>query len=81
MTRSVGLRLPDAQYDWLIERAIDFEGDLSEATRDAIDAARLFYDLITARDPHAKLQYLLDERDKEAARDAYYDEFGEYPPE
>ena len=39
MSRSLGLRLPDAQYDWLVERAICFEGDLSEATRDAIDAA------------------------------------------
>ena len=81
MSRSLGLRLPDAQYDWLIERAIDFEGDLSEATRDAIDAARILYDIVGSPDPHAKLRALLDERERQQAREAYFDEFGEYPPE
>jgi hypothetical protein len=85
MSRSVGLRLPDGQYNWLIERAVDFEGDLSEATRDAIDAAKLLYEIVGARDPHARLQQILDEAEREQAldayRDAYHDEHGGYPPE
>jgi hypothetical protein len=81
MSRSVNVRLPDGQYDWLIERAIDFEGDLSEATRDAIDAARILYEITGALDPHARLQALLDESQKQQAREAYFDEFGEYPSE
>jgi hypothetical protein len=85
MSRSLGLRLPDAQYDWLIDRAVGFDGDLSEATRDAIDAARLLYEIISAGDPHARLQRLLEESEQEAAQDAfreaYHDEHGEYPPE
>ena len=44
MSRSIGLRLPDSQYDWLVERTIDYNGDMSEAVRDAIDAARLLYE-------------------------------------
>ena len=31
-------------------------------------------------DPHAKLQAVLDERESQQAREAYFDEFGEYPP-
>jgi hypothetical protein len=79
MSRSIGLRLPDSQYDWLVERTIDFDGDMSEATRDAIDAARLLYEIITSPDPHARLQRLLDESEREQAREAYFDEFGHYP--
>ena len=81
MSRSLGLRLPDAQYEWLIERTIEFDGDLSEATRDAIDAARMFDDIIASRDPHAKLQELLENSRREADREAFYDEFGHYPDE
>ena len=47
------LRVPDEQYDWLIDRVDGFDGDLSAATRDAIDAARIFYGVIGAKDPHA----------------------------
>lgn len=79
MSRSIGVRLPDAQYDWLVERTIDFEGDMSEATRDAIDAARLLYEILGSRDPHARLQVVLDEREQEEAREAYFDRYGHYP--
>ena len=79
MSRSIGVRLPDAQYDWLVERTVDFDGDMSEATRDAIDAARLLYEIVTARDPHARLQAALDEAEQERAREAYFDEFGHHP--
>jgi len=81
MSRSLGLRLPDAQYEWLIERTIEFDGDLSEATRDAIDAARTLYDIVGSRDPHGKLQELLDNSRREADREAFFDEFGHYPDE
>jgi hypothetical protein len=63
----------------LIERAIDFDGDLSEATRDAIEAARMLYRIIGSRDPHAELQSILAESEKQAGREAFYDEFGYYP--
>jgi hypothetical protein len=79
MTRMLTLRVPDEQYDWLMERVLDFEGDLSAATRDAIDAARILYRITGALDPHAELQALLDESDRQAGREAYFDEFGRYP--
>ena len=79
MSRSIGVRLPDAQYDWLVERTVDFDGDMSEATRDAIDAARLLYEIVDSPDPQARLQVLLDESEREKAREAYFDEFGHYP--
>lgn len=81
MSRSLGVRLPDGQYDWLIERAIDFDGDLSEATRDAIDAAQILYGIVGAVDPHAKLQELLDARNEEEGREVYFDLHGHYPGE
>jgi hypothetical protein len=85
MSRSLGLRLPDGQYDWLVERTIDFEGDMSEAVRDAIDAAKLLYEIIGSPDPHARLQRVLDDSEREAAQDAYreayYEEHDKYPPE
>ena len=52
---------------------------MSEATRDAIDAARLLYEIITSPDPHARLQGLLDETEREQAREAFFNEFGHYP--
>ena len=52
---------------------------MSEATRDAIDAARLLYEIITSPDPHARLQGLLDETEREQAREAFFNEFGNYP--
>jgi hypothetical protein len=81
MSRSLGFRLPDEQYDWLVERTIDFDGDMSEAVRDAIDAARILYGIISAPDPHAKLQALLDESERQEAREAYFDVYGHYPGE
>jgi hypothetical protein len=81
MSHSLGLRLPDGQYDWLTDQAVEFSGDLSEATRDAIDAARILYEILAAPDPHAKLQALLDETARQSLRKAYFDEFGEYPTE
>jgi hypothetical protein len=81
MTRMLTLRVPDEQYDWLMDRVLDFEGDLSAATRDAIDAARILYGITGSVDPHAKLQELLDESEREAAREAYFDEVGRYPEE
>lgn len=79
MSRSLGVRLPDAQYDWLVERAIDNGGDMSEAVRDAIDAARILYDIVGARDPHGKLQALIAASEEEAGREAFFDEHGYYP--
>ncbi len=81
MSRSIGLRLPDAQYDWLIERTIEYDGDMSEATRDAIDAARLLYEILSSPDPHGRLQAVLDESKRAEAREAFFDEHGRYPEE
>src|SRR6185437_3650543 len=72
MTRTLTLRVPDDQYDWVIERAIDFDGDLSAATRDCILAAQTLFKITGARDPHAELQKLLDESEREASREAYF---------
>jgi hypothetical protein len=79
MSRAIGLRLPDGQYDWLVERTLEFDGDMSDAMRDAIDAARLLYDIIGSPDPHARLQLLLDESRNQDAREAFFEEFGHYP--
>ncbi len=80
MTRTLTLRVPDDQYDWVVERAIDFDGDLSATTRDCIAAAQLFYKIIGALEPHTELQSFLDVSERERERDAYFDEFGSYPP-
>jgi hypothetical protein len=81
MTRTLTLRVPDDLYDFVIERAVLNEGDLSEATRDALSAAQLFYGIVGASDPHTVLQEILDNSKREEARDAYFDEHGEYPSE
>lgn len=81
MTRTLTLRVPDELYDFVIERAILHDGDLSEATRDALDAAQMLYGIVESRDPHGALQEILDETKKQAARDAYFDEMGYYPGE
>src|SRR5437764_10595108 len=79
MTRMLTLRVPDEQYDWLIERAIAVDGDLSAATRDAIAAARIFYGVMGSIDPHAALQALIDARNEEEGREVYFDLHGHYP--
>jgi hypothetical protein len=81
MTRTLTLRVPDDLYDFVIEQATLNEGDLSEATRDALSAAQLFYRIAGAPDPHAVLQEILDNSEREKAREAYFDEHGEYPSE
>jgi hypothetical protein len=75
------LRVPDEQYDWLLDRADGFDFDLSATTRDAIEAGRIFYRILGSIDPHAELQKLLDERDRQDAREAYFDDVGRYPDE
>ncbi len=81
MTRMLTLRVPDEQYDWLMDRVPDYEGDLSAATRDAIDSARVFERIMNSVDPHRALQELLDESLRQEGREAYFDEFGKYPEE
>ncbi len=81
MTRMLTLRVPDEQYDWLIEGAIAADGDLSAATRDAIDAARTFHAVMGSADPHAALQALIDARNEEEGREVYFDIHGHYPGE
>jgi hypothetical protein len=79
MSRMIQARVTDPQYDWLFERAIDEEGDMSAAIRGALDMARIFGDLLYSPDPHGRLQALLDEAQQEEAREAYFDEYGRYP--
>jgi hypothetical protein len=79
MSRMIQARVTDPQYDWLFERAIDEEGDMSAAIRGALDLARIFADLLYSPDPHGRLQALLDEAEQEMAREAYFDEYGHYP--
>jgi hypothetical protein len=81
MTRTLTLRVPDDLYDWVIEVAVDHEGDLSAATRHAITSAQILDGILSSADPHAALQELIDNSEREQAREAYFDEFGEYPPE
>jgi hypothetical protein len=62
-------RVTDQQYDWLIERAIDEQGemsaairergDMSAAIRDTIDMARIFVDLLGTQDPPEALRDFL----------------------
>ena len=51
MSRMIQARVTDPQYDWLVERAIDNEGDMSAAIRDTIDKGRIFDDLLHSPDP------------------------------
>jgi hypothetical protein len=81
MTRTLTLRVPDDLYDFVIERADLHDGDLSEATRDSLIAARMLFGILGSADPHAALQQVLDDSEREMAREAYFDEFGEYPSE
>jgi hypothetical protein len=82
MTRTLTLRVPDELYDWLIEEAVEgHEGDLSEATRSVLLKAQILDRILSALDPHAELGRVLDEAERERAREAYFDEVGEYPAE
>jgi hypothetical protein len=65
----VQARVTDEQYDWLIERAIDQEGDMSKALRETVDAARIFHDLLTTSDPPKALREFLKRSEKEQARE------------
>jgi hypothetical protein len=69
MSRVITARLGDEQYDWLVERAIDEEGDLSKALRDAVDAARVFYALVMTADPPEALREHLKQGEEERARE------------
>jgi hypothetical protein len=62
-------RVTDGQYDWLVERAIDEYGDMSEAIRNTIDAARVFTDILNARDRERAFREFLARSQEEDARD------------
>lgn len=81
MTRTLTLRVPDDLYDFVVERAVVNDGDLSEATRDSLTAARMLFRILGSPDPHAALQEILDDSEREMTREAYFDEHGEYPSE
>jgi len=69
MSRVITARLGDPQYDWLIERAVEEEGDMSWALRDAVDAAQIFYDLLKADDPPEALRDFLRHSEEEQTRE------------
>jgi hypothetical protein len=69
LTRTITARLQDEQYDWLVERAIDNEGDLSKGLREAIDLARLLERVLAAGDPVAELKEVLRRSEEETARE------------
>jgi hypothetical protein len=72
----------DEQYDALVEDAVDeYEGDLSKALRGALDASADLAAILSALDPHAALAEIINRRGREEARELYFEEFGEYPPE
>jgi hypothetical protein len=69
MSRMVQARVTDEQYDWLIERAVDEEGDMSKALRDTFDSARIFHDLLAKADPPKALREFLKRSEQEQARE------------
>jgi hypothetical protein len=69
MSRMVQARVTDEQYDWLIERAVDEEGDMSKALRDTVDSARIFHDLLATADPPKALREFLKRSEREQARE------------
>ena len=64
-------RVTDEQYDWLVERAIDEDGDMSEAIRGTIDMARVFVRIFDSIDPINEVRELLQRREEERAREEY----------
>jgi hypothetical protein len=79
LTRTITARVSDEQFDWLIDQ-MD-EGDFSASIRSSIDLARLFIEVLHAPDPRKRFEQLLADREAYEARQAYFDEFGEYPEE
>jgi hypothetical protein len=79
LTRTVTARVSDDQFDWLIDGMED--GEFSASVRNAIDLARMFERLLGDPDPVVALQKILKDRDEEAGREAYFDEYGHYPGE
>jgi len=77
LTRTITARVPDEQFDWLVER-MD-EGEFSATLRSAIDMARVFEQILMSRDPIAQFKKFLKESKREQDRKEYYDEFGVYP--
>jgi hypothetical protein len=69
MSRMIQARVTDEQYDWLIERAIDEEGDMSAAIRGAVDMARIFADILQTRDPAKTLREFIKRGEEEQARE------------
>lgn len=65
----VQARVTDEQYDWLIERAIDEQGDMSKALRETVDSARIFHDLLATTDPPKALRELLKRSEKDQVRE------------
>ena len=47
----------------------------------AVDLAQVFERILLSPDPVKALRKVLAEREQKAAREAYYDERGEYPPQ
>jgi hypothetical protein len=71
MSRMIQARVTDPQYDWLIERAVDEEGDMSAAIRGTIDMARVFSDLLHSADPPEALrEFLRDSREEQEREEA-----------
>jgi hypothetical protein len=74
MSRMIQARVTDPQYDWLVERAIDERGDMSEAIRDTIDMARVFVDLLHAPDPPEALREFLRRSEADQVREELLEE-------
>jgi len=69
MSRMIQARVTDPQYDWLVERAIAEEGDMSAAIRGTIDLARIFTDLLHSTDPPKALKEFLRHSHEEQLRE------------
>jgi hypothetical protein len=69
MSRMTQARVTDEQYDWLVERAADEQGDMSRAIRDSIDLARMFSGVLNTRDPEQAFRALLEQSEQERARE------------
>jgi hypothetical protein len=80
MTRLVQARVSDAQYEWLVENAVDFhEGELSAAVRGAIEQAQIFGELLMKADPPGELAAMIERGHQEEGRELYFEEHGHYP--
>ena len=79
LSRGITARLSDDQYEWLIGRIDEGAPGLSESLRDAIDLAQVFERILLSPDPVKTLRKVLKESEREAAHEAYREEWGEYP--